>query len=180
MWAPLVFFTTLDNPRAKFKGVISVCTALRGGGGGHVWFTFCLAVCQLFSPKLSEIPQVRRLVVSVVLANTSDALLDMRCFRQTLRVVSELWRGFRSHCKVELAVLLDGFLLKTLRAPSPQVSWLFHVRDDGGRDSGINRVGVCAVFEDWRTVFAVFVLAYVIFVCVGALQTLLADAAHLF
>ncbi|CAN0246514.1 unnamed protein product, partial [Ectocarpus sp. 13 AM-2016] len=64
---------------------------------------------------------VRRLVVSVVLANTSDALLDGRCFRQTLRVASEIWRGFRSHCKVELAVLLDGFLLKTLRAPSPQV-----------------------------------------------------------
>ena len=48
--------------------------------------------------------QVRRLVASVVLANASDALLDGRCFRQTLKVVSELWRGFRSHCKVELAV----------------------------------------------------------------------------
>lgn len=68
-----------------------------------------------------EKKQVRRLVASVVLANASDALLDERCFRQTLRVVSELWRGFRSHCKVELAVLLEGFLLKTLRAGSPQV-----------------------------------------------------------
>ncbi|CAM9760664.1 unnamed protein product, partial [Ectocarpus sp. 12 AP-2014] len=71
--------------------------------------------------------QVRRLVVSVVLANTSDSLLDGRCFRQTLRVASEIWRGFRSHCKVELAVLLDGFLLKTLRAPSPQMPPLWRV-----------------------------------------------------
>ncbi|CAN0410362.1 unnamed protein product, partial [Laminaria digitata] len=71
--------------------------------------------------------QVRRLVASVVLANASDALLDGRCFRQTLKVVSELWRGFRSHCKVELAVLLEGFLLKTLRAPSPQMPPLWRV-----------------------------------------------------
>ena len=69
--------------------------------------------------------QVRRLVASVVLANASDALLDGRCFRQTLKVVSELWRGFRSHCKVELAVLLEGFLLRTLRASSPQVRCFF-------------------------------------------------------
>lgn len=68
---------------------------------------------------------MRRLVASVVLANASDALLDERCFRQTLRVVSELWRGFRSHCKVELAVLLEGFLLRTLRACSPQVLFFF-------------------------------------------------------
>lgn len=61
------------------------------------------------------------MVSSVVLANASDALLDGRCFRRTLMVVSELWRGFRTHCKVELAVLLEGFLLKTLRATSPQV-----------------------------------------------------------
>ncbi|CAM9613184.1 unnamed protein product, partial [Phaeothamnion confervicola] len=78
--------------------------------------------------------QVRRLIVSAVLSNCHDgsALLDRRAFQLLLAVVRMLWHHFRRHCKVELVVLLEHFLLRVLRSSSRKVpaAWRMQVMDE--------------------------------------------------
>ena len=65
---------------------------------------------------------IQRLVVPTLLSNTSAAIEDYRVYRRVLRIVSQLWRNpyYRSHMKVELAILIEHFVLKVLSL-DPQV-----------------------------------------------------------
>ena len=58
---------------------------------------------------------IRRLVVPLVLSNTTAGLEDPRVFRRLLKIVAKLWSCFRTHLKVEIAVLFEHFLLRVLR-----------------------------------------------------------------
>jgi hypothetical protein len=60
---------------------------------------------------------IRRMVVPALLSNTRCGLEDARVFRRMIRTVSELWCSpiYRKHCKVELGILIDHFVLKMLQ-----------------------------------------------------------------
>ena len=59
---------------------------------------------------------VRRLVVPSLLSNTSAAIEDCRVYRRVLRIISQLWCNpyYRRQMKVDLAVLIEHFILKVL------------------------------------------------------------------
>ena len=63
---------------------------------------------------------IRRLIVPLVLNNTTAGLEDLRVFRRLLKIVANLWSSYRIHLKVEIAVLFEHFLLRVLRM-GPQV-----------------------------------------------------------
>jgi len=63
---------------------------------------------------------IRRLVVNLVLNNYSHGLNDYRVFRRLLKIITALWSNFRSHMKIEIAVLCEHFMLRVLRL-GPQV-----------------------------------------------------------
>lgn len=58
---------------------------------------------------------IQRLVVPLVLNNTAAGLEDPRVFRRLLKIVAKLWSCYRTHLKVEIAVLFEHFLLRVLR-----------------------------------------------------------------
>jgi len=59
---------------------------------------------------------VRRTVVPCLLENTKSVLSNPQIFRRVIRIVSELWCSpiYRSHCKVELGILIEHFGLRIL------------------------------------------------------------------
>jgi hypothetical protein len=78
---------------------------------------------------------VRRLVVPTLLSNTSAAIEDYRVYRRVLQIVSQLWCNpyYRSHMKIDLAILIEHFVLKVL-CLSPQVH--FNKLDEHSTTSG--------------------------------------------
>jgi brefeldin A-inhibited guanine nucleotide-exchange protein len=65
--------------------------------------------------------QVRRFVVTAVLKNCNLRIPEV--FRVLLAIISFLWKHFRTHLKIELAVLCENVLLRILRnadAPAKQ------------------------------------------------------------
>lgn len=66
---------------------------------------------------------MRRLIIPTLLSNTSSALEDSRVFRRVLRIISTFWSNsyFRCQMKIELAVLMEHFVLRTL-CLGPQVN----------------------------------------------------------
>ena len=66
---------------------------------------------------------MRRLVVPTILSNTSSALEDCRVYRRILRIISTFWTNpyYRNRMKLDLAVLMEHFVLKTL-CMGPQVN----------------------------------------------------------
>jgi hypothetical protein len=63
--------------------------------------------------------QMRRLVVAVVLENCAVSLKDENIFKLVLKLVDTLWRRYRQHCKVEMAVIMEQFLFRVLRGSAP-------------------------------------------------------------
>ena len=65
---------------------------------------------------------IRRLVVPTLLSNTSASLEDCRVFRRIIRIISYLWCNsyYRRRMKIDLAVLIEHFVLKLL-CLGPQV-----------------------------------------------------------
>lgn len=59
---------------------------------------------------------IRRMVVPCLLENTRHALEDPQIFQRVVRIVSELWSSpiYRSHCKVELGVLMEHYGVRIL------------------------------------------------------------------
>jgi len=70
---------------------------------------------------------VRRLVVPTLLSNTSAAIEDCRVYRRVLRIISQLWCNpyYRCQMKIDLAVLIEHFVLKVL-CLGPQVNTTNH------------------------------------------------------
>lgn len=66
---------------------------------------------------------MRRLIIPTLLSNTSSALEDCRVFRRVLRIISTFWSNsyYRNQMKVDLAVLMEHFVLRTL-CMGPQVN----------------------------------------------------------
>ena len=62
---------------------------------------------------------VRRLVATTVLQNAPLCLVDERVLGATLRTCGCLWRHFRRHLRLELAVICDAVLLPLLREGPP-------------------------------------------------------------
>mmetsp|Transcript_28430 Transcript_28430/g.34635 ORF Transcript_28430/g.34635 Transcript_28430/m.34635 type:complete len:1081 (-) Transcript_28430:82-3324(-) len=63
---------------------------------------------------------IRRLVVPCLLSNMASGIDDPRVFRRIVSVISCLFQHFRTHLKIELAVLIEHFFLQFLRL-GPQV-----------------------------------------------------------
>jgi Sec7 domain/Guanine nucleotide exchange factor in Golgi transport N-terminal len=59
---------------------------------------------------------IRRLVVPCLLSNTIQGLQDSRVFRRLIHIISEMWKSpvFRQYLKLELAVLMEQFVLNLL------------------------------------------------------------------
>jgi len=75
---------------------------------------------------------IRRLVVPTLLSNTSMSLEDCRIYRRIIRIISELWRKsyYRRRMKIDLAVLIQNFVLKIL-VLEPQLHHFREGNDDG-------------------------------------------------
>lgn len=60
---------------------------------------------------------IRRMVVPALLSNTRCSLEDAQVFRRMIRILSELWCSpiYRKHCKIELGILIEHFVLKMLQ-----------------------------------------------------------------
>ena len=57
---------------------------------------------------------IRRFVVPVVIVNAQAE--DMDVFQLNLSIVSLLWKKFRSHLKIEFAILIEHVILRTMRS----------------------------------------------------------------
>ncbi|KAJ1422379.1 hypothetical protein B484DRAFT_114680 [Ochromonadaceae sp. CCMP2298] len=64
--------------------------------------------------------QVRRIVVPCLLYNVAFAFLDSRVFAKLLRVVTALWRRWRTHCRIEFAILCEQFVFRVMQANAVQ------------------------------------------------------------
>ncbi len=62
--------------------------------------------------------EIRRLIPPIVLESTSSSLSNVQLFAALLNLVGTLLHRYRMHCKLELAVLIEKFVLQTLRGPS--------------------------------------------------------------
>ncbi len=62
--------------------------------------------------------EIRRLVPPIVLKNASSSLSNVQLFGALLNLVGTLLLKYRVYCKLELAVLIEKFVLKTLMGPS--------------------------------------------------------------
>jgi hypothetical protein len=68
---------------------------------------------------------IRRTVVPCLLWNTRPSLENPQIYRRVIRLVSELWCSpvYRTHCKVELGILIEHFALKILEL-GPQCQYI--------------------------------------------------------
>lgn len=66
---------------------------------------------------------IRRIVIPILLSNTSAAIEDYRVYRRVLRIVTHLWCNphYRNQMRIDLAVLIEHFVLKVLSL-GPQVN----------------------------------------------------------
>ncbi len=62
--------------------------------------------------------EIRRLVPPIVLESASCCLSNIELFIALLNLVGTIFHRYREHCKLELAVLIETFILKTLLGPS--------------------------------------------------------------
>lgn len=63
---------------------------------------------------------VRRLIVPCLLSNAASGLDDPRIFRRMLYIITCLWSDYRKSLKVEIAVLMDYFLIRVI-GMGPQI-----------------------------------------------------------
>ncbi|KAL3823248.1 hypothetical protein ACHAXA_011093 [Cyclostephanos tholiformis] len=87
-----------------------------------------LVARQNFNPMTYAI---RRLVVPTLLSNTSSSIENCQVYRRILRIITQLWCNpyYRCQMKIELAVLIEHFVLKLLLL-EPQV----HIGSASGND----------------------------------------------
>jgi hypothetical protein len=103
---------------------------------------------------------MRRLIIPTLLSNTSSALEDCRVFRRVLRIISTFWSNpyYRSQMKVDLAVLMEHFVLRAL-CMGPQVSRTVNgIAPEEGEESNISddmpsllnhQLDVLSSMNDW-------------------------------
>ena len=65
--------------------------------------------------------QVRRLVVPCVLFNITYVFGDARIFSKVLRIITVLWNKWRTHIKIEFAILCEQLFIRVLEASSTKV-----------------------------------------------------------
>jgi len=75
---------------------------------------------------------IRRMVVPTMLSNTSASIEDCRVYQRVLRITSHLWCNsyYRRKMKVDLAILIEHFVLKIL-CLGPQINPSKGSFDDG-------------------------------------------------
>jgi hypothetical protein len=75
---------------------------------------------------------IRRMVVPTMLSNTSSSIEDCRVYQRVLRITSHLWCNpyYRRNMKVDLAILIEHFVLKIL-CLGPQINPSKGSFDDG-------------------------------------------------
>ncbi|KAL7455495.1 hypothetical protein ACHAWC_007045 [Mediolabrus comicus] len=75
---------------------------------------------------------IRRMLIPTLLNNTSSSIEDCRVFRRVIRITSHLWCNtyYRRQMKVDLAVLIEHYVLKTL-CLGPQINPSKGSADDG-------------------------------------------------
>lgn len=84
------------------------------------------------SPSYSTfIFTIRRLVVPCLFSNTSEAIDDPKVYRRVMNIIGVLWGSplYRKHMKLELATLMDHFVIKILRL-GPQILFKEKPKDD--------------------------------------------------
>ena len=88
-----------------FEGLIDLC----GSAGDH------------FSSSKIVGYLVRRLVVSCILANASESMKIHRLFCKILRLINVLWKIWRTHVRMEFALLSEFFVVRVLLAEKGQI-----------------------------------------------------------
>ena len=75
---------------------------------------------------------IRRMLIPTLLNNTSSSIEDCRVFRRVIRITSHLWCNtyYRRQMKIDLAVLIEHYVLKTL-CLGPQINPSKGSADDG-------------------------------------------------
>lgn len=88
-------------------------------------FEALIEFCECAGGKLSNSKimgyLVRRLVVSCILSNANESMRNHRLFTKVMQLITVLWKVWRTHIRMEFAVLTEYFVIKVLEAPTVQV-----------------------------------------------------------
>jgi hypothetical protein len=71
--------------------------------------------------------QIRRLVVHCILSNIPFSLLEHRLFSRILKIISALWKHWRTHIRIEFANLCEQFIIPVLEAPTVKIRPVFQM-----------------------------------------------------
>lgn len=64
---------------------------------------------------------IRRMVVSCILANATESVKVHRLFCKVLRLINVLWKIWRTHVRMEFALLSEFFVVRVLLAEKGQI-----------------------------------------------------------
>lgn len=82
----------------------------------------CGNACTVLSSSKVMGYQIRRLVVPCILNNMDCAFQESRVFTKMLKLISELWKHWRNHLKIEFAILCEHLIIRVLRASPTKVN----------------------------------------------------------
>jgi hypothetical protein len=71
--------------------------------------------------------QIRRMVVSCLLANIEYALVESRIFFKIMKICTILWRDWREHLRAEFPILCEQLVVRVLNSPPTKVSLVFQM-----------------------------------------------------
>lgn len=65
--------------------------------------------------------QIRRLVVPCVLSNIPLSFYEHRLFSKLLKIISALWKNWRTHIRIEFANIVEQFIIPVLQASTLKI-----------------------------------------------------------
>lgn len=71
--------------------------------------------------------QIRRLVVSCLLANIEHGLVETRIFFKIMKICTVLWRDWREHLRAEFPILSEQLVVRVLSSPPNKLSLVFQM-----------------------------------------------------
>lgn len=77
---------------------------------------FCLSAGERMRVSKVMGYQVRRLVVPCILYNVQFGLKDQRVFSKIMKLITALWKVWRSHVRIEFALLVEQIVIRVMQA----------------------------------------------------------------
>ena len=77
---------------------------------------FCLAAGEKMRGSKIVGYMIRRLVVPCILYNIQFGLRDHRVFAKLMKIITALWKVWRSHVRIEFALLVEQIVIRVLQA----------------------------------------------------------------